>query len=124
MDQQTQASKRGLVRSVIGCGEDNIEAAPGTTIGDLLQLLVAKHGDPFQKSVFRNGVESRSTAQVCPDRGHDPARIVICPTECRNLGDLNDPHSNDLNIEFNISGATTEIRRDSVHGIRGRLNKR
>ena len=63
MDQQIQVSNRGPVRNVIGCGEDNVEAAPGTTIGDLLQLLVAKHSDSFQKSVFRNGVESRLTAR-------------------------------------------------------------
>jgi molybdopterin converting factor small subunit len=65
MDQQIHISYLGLVRNVIGCGEENVEAAPGTTIGELLQFLVAKHGDPFQKSVFRNGGELRSTAQVC-----------------------------------------------------------
>lgn len=65
MDQQVHVSYLGLVRNVIGCGEENVEAAPGTTIGELLQLLVAKHGDPFKKSVFQNGGKLRSTAQVC-----------------------------------------------------------
>lgn len=124
MDQQTQVSKRAPVRSVIGCNEENVESAPSATMDDLLQLLVAKHGDPFQKSVFRNDVEWRSTTQVCLDRGLNPARIVAFPTDAGILGDLNDPHSNDLNIEINNSGATTEIRRDLVYGIRGRLNKR
>jgi hypothetical protein len=91
MDQQIQSSNLRLVSNVIGCSEENVEAAPGVTMGDLLRLLVAKHGDPMQKSVFRNDVESRSTAQVCLDRGLDLARIVTCPTECRILGDLNDP---------------------------------
>lgn len=65
MDQQVQVSYLGLVRNVIGCREETVNAAPGTTIGELLQFLVAKHGDPFQKSVFKNGGELRSTAQVC-----------------------------------------------------------
>jgi molybdopterin converting factor small subunit len=65
MDQQIHVSYLGLVRNVIGCGEENVGAAPGTTIGALLQFLVAKHGDPFQKSVFQNGGKLRSTAQVC-----------------------------------------------------------
>lgn len=65
MDQQIHISYLGLVRNVIGCGEENVEAAPGTTIGELLQLLVAKHGDPFKKSVFQNGGKLRSIAQVC-----------------------------------------------------------
>jgi molybdopterin converting factor small subunit len=65
MDQQVHVSYLGLVRNVIGCGEENVEAAPGTTIGEFLQVLVAKHGDPFKKSVFQNGGKLRSTAQVC-----------------------------------------------------------
>ncbi len=65
MDQRIHISYLGLVRNVIGCREETVNAAPGTTIGDLLQFLAAKHGDPFQKSVLRNGGELRSMAQVC-----------------------------------------------------------
>ena len=65
MDQQIHVSYLGLVRNVIGCREENVKAAPGATIGELLQFLVAKHGDPFQKSVFKSGGELRSTAQIC-----------------------------------------------------------
>jgi len=85
MDQQIQGSNLRLVRNVIGCSEENVETAPGATIGDLLQLLAAKHCDRIQQNVFR---------------------------------------CNDLNIEINSSSATTKIRRDLVHGIRGQLNKR
>ena len=65
MGQQIHVSYLGLVRNVIGCREENVEAAPGATIGELLQLLVAKHGDPFKQSVFQIGGKLRSTAQVC-----------------------------------------------------------
>jgi molybdopterin converting factor small subunit len=65
MDQRIHISYLGLVRNVIGCREETVNAAPGTTIGELLQLLVAKHGDPFQHSVLKNGGQLRATAQVC-----------------------------------------------------------
>jgi len=54
MDQQIHISCLGLVRNVVGCPEESIKAAPGTTIGDLLQLSAAKQGGPSQQSVFRN----------------------------------------------------------------------
>lgn len=65
MDQQIHISYLGLVRNVIGCREETVSAAPGTTIGELLKLLAAKHGDPFQHSVFKKSGELRATAQVC-----------------------------------------------------------
>lgn len=65
MDQQIHISYLGLVRNVIGCREETVKAAPGTTIGELLKLLAAKHGDPFQQSVFKKSGELRATAQVC-----------------------------------------------------------
>lgn len=46
MDQQIQGSNLRLVRNVIGCSEENVETAPGATIGGLFQLLAAKHCDP------------------------------------------------------------------------------
>jgi molybdopterin converting factor small subunit len=64
MEQQIHISYLGLVRNVIGCREETVKAAPGTTIGELLQFLVVKHGDSFQQSVLRKGGELRSTAQV------------------------------------------------------------
>jgi len=67
MDQRIHISYLGLVRNVIGCSEETVNAAPGTTIGELLQVLAAKHGGPFQHSVFKNGGELRATAQVCVD---------------------------------------------------------
>lgn len=65
MDQRIHISYLGLVRNVIGCREETVNAAPGTTIGELIQFLAAKHGDPFQKSVLKNGGELRSMAQIC-----------------------------------------------------------
>ena len=119
MDQQIQGSNLRLVRNVIGCSEENVETAPSATIGELLQLLAAKPCDRIQQNVFRRCNDRCSTAQVCLNHSN-PARVVTC----RILGDLNDLHSNDLNIEINNSGATPEIRRDLVHGIRGQLDKR
>jgi hypothetical protein len=43
MDQQIRGSNLRLVRIVIGCSEENVETAPGATIGGLFQLLAAKH---------------------------------------------------------------------------------
>ena len=65
MDQQIHISYLGLVRNVIGRREETVNAAPGTTIGELLEFLVAKHGDTFQRSVFKKGGELRAMAQVC-----------------------------------------------------------
>jgi molybdopterin converting factor small subunit len=67
MDQQIHVSYLGLVRNVIGCREETVKAAPGTTIGEFLQFLATKHGDPFRHSVLKNGGELRATAQVCVD---------------------------------------------------------
>jgi molybdopterin converting factor small subunit len=55
----------GLVRNVLGRREEEIEVAAGSTVGELLHRLAQKHGDPFEKTVFRNGGELRSMAQVC-----------------------------------------------------------
>jgi molybdopterin converting factor small subunit len=55
----------GLVRNVIGCGEEEIEVAPGTTVRELLGMLIKKHGDSFRMSVFRGSGELRSMALVC-----------------------------------------------------------
>jgi hypothetical protein len=54
----------GLIRNVIACREETVNAAPGTTIGELLQFSAAKHGDPFQHRVFTNSGELRSTTQA------------------------------------------------------------
>jgi molybdopterin converting factor small subunit len=55
----------GLVGNVIGRREEDIEILRGTTVRDLLSLLSCRHGDSFQKSVFRNSGELRAMTQVC-----------------------------------------------------------
>lgn len=57
----------GLVRNVIGCREEDIEVLHGSTVGQLLRLLVDKHGLPFQESVFKQSGELRAATQVCVD---------------------------------------------------------
>ena len=60
-----KVSYLGLVRNVIGCREEEIEIAPGTTVGELFTRLIERHGDPFRVSVFKSQKELRSTALVC-----------------------------------------------------------
>jgi len=55
----------GLVRNVIGCREEEVEAVSGITVRELLDILTEKHGDPFRASVFKATGELRSTALVC-----------------------------------------------------------
>ena len=55
----------GLVRNVIGCREEEVEVAPGITVGELLARLIDKHGDPFRLSVFRSAKELRATTLIC-----------------------------------------------------------
>jgi hypothetical protein len=47
MDQQVHISYLGLVRNVIGCREEYIEVLHGSTVGQLLRLLVDKQGIHF-----------------------------------------------------------------------------
>jgi molybdopterin converting factor small subunit len=65
MDQQVQISYIGLVRNVIGCSEEKLTVIQGTTVGELLRLLIDKHGRPFRESVFKQSGALRSMAQVC-----------------------------------------------------------
>lgn len=65
MEARIQVSYLGLVRNVIGCREEELEIAAGTTVGELLSRLAQRHGDPFRMSVFRESGELRSTALVC-----------------------------------------------------------
>jgi len=65
MQERIHISYLGLVRNVIGCREEELEIAVGTTVGELLSKLAEKHGDPFRMSVFRESGELRSTALVC-----------------------------------------------------------
>lgn len=60
-----KVSYLGLVRNVIGCREEEIEVAPGITVGDLLRRLIEKHGEPFRASVFKSKNELRSTTLIC-----------------------------------------------------------
>lgn len=67
MGQEVHISYLGLVRNAIACREENIDILRGTTIGQLLRLLIEKHGAPFRESVLKQNGELRSTAQVCVD---------------------------------------------------------
>jgi len=55
----------GLVRNVIGCREEEVEVVAGITVGELLDRLIDRHGDPFRASVFRSAKELRSTTLIC-----------------------------------------------------------
>lgn len=65
VDQQVQISYIGLVRNVIGRSEEDLTVSAGVTVGELLRLLIDKHGRPFRESVFKQSGELRSMAQVC-----------------------------------------------------------
>ncbi len=54
-----------MVRNVIGCREEDVQVLHGTTVGELLRILVDKHGLSFQESVFKQSGELRATTQVC-----------------------------------------------------------
>lgn len=62
---RVQISYLGLVRNVIGCREEEVDLTPGSTVKELLDRLIEKHGDPFRQSVFRRDGELRSMAIVC-----------------------------------------------------------
>jgi len=55
----------GLVRNVLGCSEEVAEVGNETTVGQLLQDLASRHGDPFRWSVFKGNGELRSTVLIC-----------------------------------------------------------
>jgi len=67
MDQQVHVSYLGLVRNVIGRGEEDIEVLPGASVRQLLRFLIEKHGPPFKESVFEQSGELRPMAQMCVD---------------------------------------------------------
>ena len=65
MKTQLRISYLGLVRNVIGQSEENLDVLAGTTVGQLLGLLIEEHGPPFKQSVFKQSGELRAMAQVC-----------------------------------------------------------
>lgn len=65
MEARIHVSYLGLVRNVIGCREEDLEVASGTTVGELLAMPAEKHGDPFRLSVLKGSGELRSMALVC-----------------------------------------------------------
>lgn len=65
METSVHVSYLGLVRNVIGRREEEIEVSPGTTVGELLEKLVERHGDPFRVSVLKGAGELRTTALLC-----------------------------------------------------------
>ena len=64
---EIRVSYLGLVRNVVGDGEESVWAAPETTVRDLLEQLSAKHGDVFRQSLYRRDGRLRTFAQVCVD---------------------------------------------------------
>ena len=65
MKAHLHVSYLGLVRNVIGRNEEDFDVVAGTTVGQLLRLLVDEHGSPFQQSVLKQSGELRAMAQVC-----------------------------------------------------------
>ena len=65
MKTHLHVSYLGLVRNVIGRNEEDLDVPAGTTVGQLLRLLTAEHGPPFQQSVLKQSGELRAMAQVC-----------------------------------------------------------
>jgi molybdopterin converting factor small subunit len=57
----------GLLRNVVGDGVEIVDAAPGTTVHGLLDLLSARHGERLRDSLCRRDGRLRSFAQVCLD---------------------------------------------------------
>ncbi|MBI3015467.1 MAG: MoaD/ThiS family protein [Candidatus Tectomicrobia bacterium] len=55
----------GLVRNVLDCPEEVAEVGDRTTVGQLLEQLASRHGDPFRWSVFKGNGELRSTVLIC-----------------------------------------------------------
>jgi molybdopterin converting factor small subunit len=65
MNAHLTISYLGLVRNVLGCDRERIELARGTTVRDLLQILIGKHGDRFRMSVFKSEGKLRSSTLIC-----------------------------------------------------------
>lgn len=65
MKTHLHVSYLGLVRNVIARNEEDLDVLAGTTVGQLLLLLIAEHGPPFQRSVLKQSGELRAMAQVC-----------------------------------------------------------
>jgi molybdopterin converting factor small subunit len=65
MKTHLHVSYLGLVRNVIGCNEEDLDVLAGTTVGQLLHLLIDEHGTPFQQSVLKQSGELRAMTQVC-----------------------------------------------------------
>lgn len=65
MKTHLHVSYLGLVRNVIGRNEEQLDVLAGTTVGQLLRLLIDEHGSPFQQSVLKQSGELRAMAQVC-----------------------------------------------------------
>jgi len=67
MNTHLHVSYLGLVRNVIGRNQEDLDVLGGTTVGQLLGLLIEEHGPPFEQSVLKRSGELRATAQVCVD---------------------------------------------------------
>jgi len=67
MNTHLHVSYLGLVRNVIGRNQEELDVLAGTTVGQLLGLLIEEHGPPFKQSVLKQSGELRAMAQVCVD---------------------------------------------------------
>lgn len=57
----------GLARGLVGADDEALGAAPGMNVGDLLELLVERHGALLRDGLYRRTGELRSFIQVCVD---------------------------------------------------------
>ena len=52
---QTNVIYIGRIRTRVGAREETLEVDPGSTVADMLEALIQKHGDDFRGLVFDNG---------------------------------------------------------------------
>jgi molybdopterin converting factor small subunit len=64
---EIRVSYLGLLRNVVGDGEETLRATPDTTVGQLIDRLAERHGEALRQSLFRRDGRLRTFAQVCVD---------------------------------------------------------
>jgi molybdopterin converting factor small subunit len=57
----------GLARSIVDADGESIQAESPMNVGDLLQLLSARHGPQFRQGLYRGDGRLRSFIQICVD---------------------------------------------------------
>jgi molybdopterin converting factor small subunit len=64
---EIRVSYLGLLRNVVGDGEETVRAGADTTVGQLIDRLAERHGDALRDSLYRRDGRLRTFAQVCVD---------------------------------------------------------